>query len=194
MALRRFWRRDASRSPPVDIGRGSSCAILAGLGREVVMKGRRAWVAALALAAELACGQAAPARSTGAQLYVPVYSHIWHGEADSRGERAKTLLSALVSIRNVDPARTIRITSAVYFDTDGRKVREFLDGPRSIAPMGTLELFVPQSDTRGGSGANFVVAWRADTAANPPLVEAVHANMTAGRAVMFVTGARPIAD
>jgi Protein of unknown function (DUF3124) len=158
------------------------------------MKGMRGGAAALALVAASAFGQVAPARSTGAQLYVPVYSHIWHGEADSRGERAKTLLSALVSIRNVDPARSIRVTSAVYFDTDGKKVREFVDSPRSIAPMGTLELFVPQSDTRGGSGANFVVAWRADTAVNPPLVEAVHANMAAGRAVMFVTGARPIAD
>jgi hypothetical protein len=139
-----------------------------------------------------AFGQAAPARLTGQSLYLPVYSHILHGEADSKGELAKVLVSVMVSIRNTDPARPLRVTSAVYFDTDGKRIKEYVSTPRVIGPMGTLELFIPRGDDRGGSGANFVITWKADAPLNPPLVEALHANLPAGRSIVFVTNARPI--
>ncbi len=64
--------------------------------------------------------------------------------------------------------------------------------PRLIGPMGTYELFIPRSDDTGGSGANFVIAWRSDTPVNPPIVEGVHANLPAGRSIAFITSARPI--
>jgi hypothetical protein len=58
--------------------------------------------------------------------------------------------------------------------------------------MGTYEIFIPLSDDTGGSGANFVVNWQAESPVSPPLVEGVHANLPAGRAIVFVTTARPI--
>ena len=141
------------------------------------------------------CGawaQAPAPKTSGQTLYLPVYSHIWHGEADNRGELARSPMSVLVSIRNTDLTRPMRVTSAVYFDTEGRRVKEYVPAPRTVAPMGTVELFVPRSDDRGGSGANFIIVWKSDTPVNPPLVEGVHANLPAGRSIAFVTGARPI--
>ena len=125
-------------------------------------------------------------------LYLPIYSHIWHGEVDKKGQPMKTLMSVSVSIRNTDPVKPIRISSAQYYDTDGKKLREYVTSPKLIQPMGTYELFVPRSDDAGGSGANFVIAWKADTPASPPIVEGFHANMPVGRSIAFTTSARPI--
>jgi len=143
----------------------------------------------------LACGAAhaqVPARSSGQMLYLPVYSHLWYGEVESSGVPAKTLVSVLVSVRNTDPARPIRITSAQYYDTAGKPIKQYVPAPRAIAPMGTIELYVPTSDDSGGSGANFVIGWKADGAVSPPVVEAVHASLTVGRSVVFITSARVI--
>ena len=144
----------------------------------------------------LICAQAAaqsPAvRSTGQMLYLPIYSHVWHGDLDGRGEPAKVLVSVSVSIRNTDPAKSIRVSSAQYFDTDGKRLRDYVSAPRTIAPMGTYELFIPRSDDTGGSGANFVIVWKSDSPASPPVVEGFHANLPAGRSIAFTTSARPI--
>jgi hypothetical protein len=157
------------------------------------------WVRAVALLLAFACGHAAAqtpavARASGQTLYLPIYSHIWHGEVDnSQGKPAKTLLSVLVSVRNTDPARAIRLTSAQYYDTEGKRIKEYLATPRSIAPMGTYELYVPTSDDSGGSGANFILTWKAEGgAASAPIIEAVHANLPAGRAIVFITSARVV--
>ena len=133
------------------------------------------------------------ALSSGQTLYLPVYSHVYHGDVDSKGAPQQTLVSALVSIRNTDLANTIRITSAVYYDTQGKKLREYLPNPVAVPPMGTHEIFVPRADTAGGSGANFVIVWSADKTSNAPVVEALHLNMPAGRSIAFITSARPIA-
>lgn len=145
-----------------------------------------------ALSSGQASGQTTPGRSLGQTLYLPIYSHIWHGEMDKTGQPMKTLVSVSVSIRNTDPVKAIRINSAQYYDTDGKKLREYLTSPKTIGPMGTYELFVPRSDDTGGSGANFVIAWKSDTPASPPIVEGFHANLPVGRAIAFTTTARSL--
>ena len=144
----------------------------------------------------LFCGQAAgqslPSRSTGQTMYLPIYSHIWHGDRDRSGEPARTLMSVSVSIRNTDPVKAIRVVSAQYHDSEGKKLRAYVAAPRSIPPLGAYELFVPRSDDTGGSGANFVIRWESDTPASPPVVEGFHANLPAGRSIAFTTTARPI--
>ena len=145
-----------------------------------------------ALSGSLAFGQTPPARSLGQMLYLPIYSHIWHGETDSKGRPMKVLVSVSVSIRNTDPAKSIRVSSAQYFDTDGKKIREYLPAPKLLGPMATYEIFVPRSDDTGGSGANFVITWKSDTPASPPIVEGFHANLPVGRSIAFTTTARPI--
>jgi hypothetical protein len=139
-----------------------------------------------------ALAQSGPVPLKGQTLYLPVYSHVLHGEVDKNGRPEKTVVSALISIRNADTRKTIRIVSATYYDTDGNKLREYVTSPRTIKPMGTYEIYIPRSDTAGGSGANFVFFWQADAPANPPVIQALHLNLPAGRAISFITTATPI--
>lgn len=148
-------------------------------------------IAALSCCA-FAAAQNTPALAAGQVLYLPIYSHIYHGDQDKQGRPSQTLLSAHVSIRNTDTQIPLKILYARYYDTDGKLVREFLPSPLTIQPLGTHELFVPRGDVSGGSGANFLIAWTAGTAANPPLVEALHADVQPARTLIFVTTARPI--
>ncbi len=64
------------------------------------------------LAAFSVFAQEPPARSPGQILYLPVYSHIWHGDVDRSGSPVKALVSVLVSVRNTDPTRPIWLVSA----------------------------------------------------------------------------------
>lgn len=149
-------------------------------------------VLGLLLATGLACGQEARPLSKGQTLYLPIYSHMLYGNINSQGRTARVLLSAMVSIRNTDGKRPIRVLSARYYDTSGRFLRDFAPSGQAIPPMGTMELFVDLHDESGGSGANFVIAWEAAQATNPPLVEALHANMDGGKAVIVTTQAVPV--
>jgi hypothetical protein len=145
-----------------------------------------------ALSCGAALAQGSPGRSSGQVLYLPIYSHVWHGEAGGKGAPEKTLVSVFVSIRNTDPVRSIRILSAQYYDTDGKKLREYVASAKALGPMATYEIFVPRSDDTGGSGANFVISWKSDAPVSPPVVEGFHANLPAGRSFAFLTWARPI--
>lgn len=132
--------------------------------------------------------------STGQVLYLPIYSHLYHGEVQPKtGKPSETLVSTHVSIRNTDPKESVKVISARYYNTEGKMLREFVPAPKLIPPLGTLELFVPRTDSSGGSGANFLIDWRSDKPANPPLVEALHADIREARTLVFVTTARPLA-
>lgn len=132
---------------------------------------------------------------TGNQtLYLPIYSHMLYGNLGRNGKASYALLSALVSIRNTDTRRALRVISARYYDTHGKLIDERVPKPLLLPPLGTLELFVELNDASGGSGANFIVRWDAEQPINPPLVEALHANMDGGKAVIFTTHAVPIVD
>lgn len=152
-----------------------------------------ALLTAALLAAAPGAAQEARPLSRGQTLYLPIYSHMLYGNISNKGQVPRVLLSAMVSVRNTDGRRPIRLLSARYYDTGGRFVRDYLAGPQTIPPMGTHELFVELHDESGGSGANFILAWEAATPANPPLVEALHANMDSGKAVILTTQAVPVA-
>jgi hypothetical protein len=130
----------------------------------------------------------------GQTLYLPIYSHMLYGNLGKSGRASQVLLSSLVSIRNTDGKRSIRILSAKYFDTHGTLIGERVPAPVVVPPYGTLELFVDLNDASGGSGANFIVKWDAEQPVNPPLVESLHANMDGGKAVIFMTQSIPLAD
>ena len=141
-----------------------------------------------------ASAQEARPASAGQTLYLPIYSHMLYGNVGKSGKVSQVLLSALVSIRNTDGHRPLRILSARYYDTHGKLLSERVPKPVVIPPYGTHELFVELNDASGGSGANFVIKWDAETPINPPLVEALHANMDGGKAVIFMTQSVPIYD
>ena len=148
----------------------------------------------LALFVSGAGAQEARAPSKGQTLFLPIYSHMLYGNLGRAGKASYALLSALVSVRNTDPKRSLRVSSAKYFDTHGKLLGERLAAPVVLPPLATLELFVELNDASGGSGANFVLRWDAENAVNPPLVEALHANLDGGKAVVFTTQAVPVSE
>jgi hypothetical protein len=132
--------------------------------------------------------------SAGQTLYLPVYSQIWHGDRVMDGKHPiDRLVSALVSIRNTSLKTPIKVISARYYSTEGKLLKEYLTKPTVIGAMGTLELFVERKEVEGGSGANFVIQWDSAVPTNPPVVEAVHADIRSGQqALVFITTAHPI--
>lgn len=132
------------------------------------------------------------APSKGQTLYLPIYSHMLYGNLDKKGNALRVPLSALVSIRNTDPKQPLRLLSARYFNTRGVFLRDYVPIALQLPPLGTAELFVALHDESGGSGANFLLRWDAEATISPPLVEAVHANMDGGKAVVFTTQAVPV--
>ena len=130
--------------------------------------------------------------SQGQMVYVPVYSHILHGNLDSRGNPSLLLLSSMLSIRNTDPSLDMVVTSARYYDTNGKFLRDFVTSPVKLAAMASTEFFVEHKDMLGGSGANFIVEWSADKPQNPPVIETVNAYFFGTQSVAFTSPGRII--
>ncbi len=123
-------------------------------------------------------------------VYLPIYSHVYVGDVDKQGQPDFKLLSAHVSIRNTDAKNSIQILAARYYDTGGNFLKNYVPSPVTIPALGTVELFVPRNDTSGGSGANFLITWRADAKVQPPLIEALHASLDMSRTLTFITSGR----
>jgi len=149
---------------------------------------------AVLLPSTAAFAQEARSLAKGQTLYLPIYSHMLYGNLGKSGKASQVLLSALVSIRNTDGKRPIRVLSAKYYDTNGKLLSDRMPVPAVLLPYGTLELFVELNDASGGSGANFIIKWEAEQPVSPPLVESLHANMDGGKAVIFMTHSVPLAE
>ncbi|MFA6970642.1 MAG: DUF3124 domain-containing protein [Gallionella sp.] len=152
------------------------------------------WFCALLMLFVSGAAMAAEEISDGQTLYLPVYSYIWHGDRVGNNKPPLRMpLSALVSIRNTSLKTSIRIISARYYSTEGKLLNEYISQPTVIKAMGTIELFVERKESEGGSGANFVIQWDSVVPTNPPMVEAVHADIRGGNyALTFITTAHPI--
>jgi hypothetical protein len=117
-----------------------------------------------------------------------VYSHI----ALPGAEQRTLYLSATLSIRNTDQHQRIVITAVEYYDTNGVLVEAYLPESFALAPMATTEVIVPQLDTRGGSGANFLVKWVAETEVSAPLIEVIMAGTAGNYSFAFARPGRVI--
>ena len=139
-----------------------------------------------------AAGAAASELSQGQNVYVPVYSQVWHGNLDGSGKPWMLLLSVMLSIRNTNPEHAITVRSVRYYDTEGKLLREFYTEPKHLGPFQSTDLFVENKDVTGGTGANFLVVWDAEKPVNPPVVEAVHAYFFGTQSVVFTSPGRAI--
>jgi hypothetical protein len=128
----------------------------------------------------------------GQTVYVPAYSHILHGNIDRQGKPDWALLSAMLSVRNTDPKNGMTVLSVKYYDTEGKLLREYVKEPRKLGPMGSTDYFVENKDTAGGTGANFLVVWKADKPINPPVIETVNAYFFGTQSIAFTSSGRPI--
>lgn len=119
--------------------------------------------------------------------YVPVYSHIYYD-----GGRPY-LLETTLSIRNVDPKRRVYVSAADYYDTDGKLSTKKVDRLIKLEPLQTIEFLIKRHDATGGSGANFIIEWHAETNdTHAPLIEAVMVGRSGTNAISFVRKSEPL--
>ncbi|MBF0271510.1 MAG: DUF3124 domain-containing protein [Magnetococcales bacterium] len=118
---------------------------------------------------------------------MPVYSSVMHGNLNDNGKPSEILLSSMLSVRNTDPKYPLTITSVQYYDTHGRVLREHISAPKTLHPMGSMEFFVEYKERDGGTGANFVVTWKAERAINQPILETVQIYHWGTQAQSFVS-------
>ncbi|HSN82389.1 MAG TPA: DUF3124 domain-containing protein [Polyangiales bacterium] len=119
--------------------------------------------------------------------FVPVYSHIYHD-----GGRPY-LLETTLSIHNIDPKHPIYVKTVDYYDTEGNLARTYLDRLIALKPLQTIEFLVERRDSRGGSGANFIIEWYAATdKAHAPLIEAVMVGRSGTNAIAFISKSEPL--
>jgi hypothetical protein len=123
----------------------------------------------------------------GQVLYVPIYSNI----PDRDNKRFD--LSAFLAIHNTDLNNPIKITKVLYFNNDGKLVKEFIDADHPLAPLAATNYYIPQSDT-SGTGANFLVEWMADVPVNEPLIESVMLNLEGNKGISFLSKGKVIRE
>ncbi|MBE9092910.1 DUF3124 domain-containing protein [Tychonema sp. LEGE 07203] len=122
----------------------------------------------------------------GQTLYVPIYSHIYHYNNQDRVMN----LSATLSIRNTDLTNSIIITSVRYYDTDGQLIGQQIKSPLELKPLASTEFFIAADDTRGGSGANFIVEWVAEKIVYEPVIEAIMISTSSSQGISFISPAK----
>ena len=115
-----------------------------------------------------AWGQTETTLSKGQAVYVPVYAQIYHGFKERPFD-----LTVTVSIRNTDPNNAITVLSADHYDSNAKLVRKYVEKPVQLNAMASTRYIIKQSDKIVGSGASFIVKWKADHSVNPPIIESV---------------------
>ena len=125
--------------------------------------------------------------SKGQSVYVPIYSHIYSGDREHA-----FLLTAILSIRNIDSDHNIMILAVNYFDSEGKLLRKYLETPVSLGPMVSKRYVVGESDKGGGSGAKFIVKWQSSAKVNPPIVEGIMIGTKMQQGISFVSRGQPI--
>jgi hypothetical protein len=136
--------------------------------------------------ASLAPVPAEPLAVSGA-FYVPVYSSVSMAQGKLRADFSVTL-----SVHNASETRPLVLKRIAYFDTSGKMVESYLKAPIALKPFSTIEVFIPTSDVRGGTGANFVVDWAAAGEIAEPAVEALMVGGVGAGHYAFISQGRPI--
>lgn len=120
-------------------------------------------------------------------FYVPVYSSVSMAQGKLRADFSVTL-----SVHNASETRPLVLKRVAYFDTSGKMVESYLKAPVALKPFSTIEVFIPTSDVRGGTGANFVVDWAATGEIAEPAVEALMVGGVGAGHYAFISQGRPI--
>ena len=120
-------------------------------------------------------------------FYVPAYSSVSMAQGKLRADFSVTL-----SVHNASETRPLVLKRVAYFDTSGKMVESYLKAPIALKPFSTIEVFIPTSDVRGGTGANFVVDWAAAGEIAEPVVEALMVGGVGAGHYAFISQGRPI--
>ena len=103
-------------------------------------------------------------------VFVPIYSSIFA----SGDIRVSLNLSANVIVRNTDSANSIRITEVIYYDSEGKFIKNYLNSQKELKPMASTYFLVEEAEDEGGWGANFIIKWESVNNVTQPLIEAIH--------------------
>jgi hypothetical protein len=120
-------------------------------------------------------------------FYVPAYSSVSMSEGRLRADFSVTL-----NIHNTSETRPLVLRRIAYFDTNGKPVQSYLKEPVALKPFATIEVFIPTTDVRGGTGANFIVDWAADGPIAEPVVEALMLGGLGTGQYAFISQGRPV--
>ncbi|MGD9504322.1 MAG: DUF3124 domain-containing protein [Syntrophobacteraceae bacterium] len=150
----------------------------------------RTFLCAAAVVAVLSGPAASQARLLkGQTVYVPAYSHIYHGDRE-----VPFYLTVTLSIRNTDAAHPITITAVDYFDSEGKKVRSYLEKELELPPLGSLRYVVKESDKTGGAGAKFLVGWKSNVGVVEPIVEAIMVSTQTQQGISFTSRGKAVSE
>ena len=116
----------------------------------------------------------------GELVYVPVYSEIFGANLEK-----KIKLSATLSIRNITMEHKIIVSKVDYYDTHGKLIRHYINGPIVLKPLETISYMVKHKDTKGGDGANFIVEWAAEEEVAEPIIEAIMIGSSSALGISF---------
>ena len=64
--------------------------------------------------------------------------------------------------------------------------------PVALKPFATVHVYIPATDLRGGTGANFVVDWAAEGRIAEPIVEALMLGTMGNASYSFISQGRAI--
>ncbi len=127
--------------------------------------------------------------SSGETVYVPVYSNVFSGPRSRELE-----LTATLSVRNTDLKQPITILKVDYFNSEGKFIRSHIDKAFPIGPLSSVHFIVAELDSSGGSGAKFIVKWKAEKDVNAPIIQAIMVTARSGLGVSFITQGRAIKE
>ncbi len=130
-----------------------------------------------------------PKLSKGGTVYVPAYSHVYHGDKEH-----PFYVAAALSIRNTDPKHPITIVEMNYHDAKGQLLKKWLEKPVQIGPQASEEVIVKESDKSGGFGAHFIVKWKAGHEVNVPIMESVMIGSSGQQGISFTSRGQTIRE
>jgi hypothetical protein len=128
----------------------------------------------------------AAARVRGS-VYVPAYSSVSLSQGKARADFSVTL-----SIHNASEDQPLVLKRIAYFDTSGQIVESYLVRPIALRPFATIQVYIPVTDIRGGTGANFVVDWEAIDQIAEPIMETLMVGSLGSGHYSFISQGRPI--
>ncbi len=120
-------------------------------------------------------------------VYVPIYSSLYEGI-----NRNTVELSATVSVRNVSGQHPLVLNSVRYYDSRGKKVRDYLDHPAKLGSLASVEFVIQREDTTGGPGANLLVEWSGAADIDEPILEAVMFGQVGAVGISFTSPGRTL--
>jgi hypothetical protein len=79
-----------------------------------------------------------------------------------------------------------------YYDSKGALLQQYLEKPKIIEPLGSIRFIVPESESKGGSGAKFLVEWEAESPVIEPIIESVMIGTKMQQGISFISTGRVI--